>query len=58
MLTVDYNNCDDCCTCISICPEDSLIFKDKIEVNQDTCILCGKCVRVCPFAALSIKKEG
>lgn len=56
MIEIDYNKCDDCCTCISICPEDALIYKSKLEVNNEKCILCGKCVKVCPYASLSIKK--
>lgn len=56
MIVVDYKRCDDCCTCISVCPENSIVYKDRLEVDGDSCVLCGKCVKVCPFAALSIKK--
>lgn len=56
MVIVDHEKCDDCCTCISICPEDALIYKENLKVIKDKCILCGKCVKVCPFGALSIKK--
>ncbi len=56
MIVIDYDKCDDCCTCISICPEDALIYKSRLEVDNEKCILCGKCVKVCPYASLSIKK--
>lgn len=55
MLKVNYNICDDCCTCISICPESALIYKDNLQINHESCILCGKCVKICPFAALEIE---
>lgn len=57
MLTIDYSKCDNCCTCISVCPVNALIYKEKLTIDPEVCILCGKCVKVCPFAALSIQKK-
>jgi len=53
LLKIDYEKCDECCTCISVCADMALLFVKKLEVDFERCTKCGKCVKVCPYAALS-----
>ena len=55
MLYIDLNACDQCATCISVCPSDALLLTDHLEVDEQKCTVCGTCVNVCPFGALSIR---
>ncbi len=55
MLYIELDKCDECGTCISVCPENALLLKQSLEVNSGKCVSCGRCVKVCPFAALSLK---
>jgi ferredoxin len=54
MLRVDRRHCDQCGTCISVCPTDALVLLAKLQVREDNCISCGKCVAICPFGALRL----
>lgn len=56
MIKINYEICDDCGTCISVCPRNALVFGDgeKLRVD-DKCVTCGLCVGVCPFAALTLE---
>ncbi|MFP4163194.1 MAG: DUF362 domain-containing protein [Chitinispirillaceae bacterium] len=53
MITVDYKLCDECGTCISICPNDAIILGDNLQLTSEKCTSCGLCISVCPFGALS-----
>lgn len=53
MIKIDKNKCDQCGTCISVCPGDALVLLHELEINPEKCRTCGQCVRVCPFGALS-----
>jgi len=55
MLHIDLKVCDQCATCISVCPSDALLLTDHLEVDKQKCTVCGTCVKVCPFGALSIR---
>jgi ferredoxin len=57
MLKIDRSACDECGTCISICPFDALVFNPGLKVDDAKCVSCGKCVRICPFGALSLAAE-
>lgn len=47
----DKANCIDCKICANNCPEEAIIFEDKIyESIADKCIGCGICEAVCPKA--------
>jgi ferredoxin len=60
MLIINPSLCDQCATCISVCPSDALLLTDHLEVDAQKCTSCSTCVNVCPFGALSIenKKNG
>lgn len=53
MIAVDQTLCDECATCVSVCPTDAMILDGKIIIDEGKCISCGNCVDVCPFGALS-----
>lgn len=56
MLVINKEICDECGTCISVCPANALLLTDVLSVDASVCTSCGTCVRVCPFGALSIQK--
>lgn len=54
MIKIDYQICDLCGTCISVCPVDCMILDEiRLYINEKTCTECELCIRVCPFGALS-----
>jgi L-aspartate semialdehyde sulfurtransferase ferredoxin len=55
-LDVDKKLCDQCGTCISVCPTDALSLMDTILVDNKKCIMCKNCVRVCPVGALLVNQ--
>jgi ferredoxin len=55
MLKVDMKKCDECGSCISVCPSDSLVLTDQLQINHRTCLKCNKCVKICPFGALTME---
>ncbi|NLG17531.1 MAG: 4Fe-4S binding protein [Fibrobacter sp.] len=56
MVTIDNSVCDECGTCISVCPSGSISMVCKPVIESKSCILCGKCVKVCPLGALKLEK--
>lgn len=52
------NHCDQCGTCIAVCPEDALMLNEfKVAVDHEKCSECGLCVKICPIAALEVSHE-
>jgi uncharacterized protein (DUF362 family)/ferredoxin len=55
-LYVDYDKCNLCMTCQTICPQKSIMSVDrKIKFNRRTCIRCFCCSEMCPEGAIGIK---
>ncbi len=54
MIAVDTDKCDECGTCISVCPGDALLIDSVLAVSPEKCASCGICVKVCPFGAVNI----
>ena len=55
-LYVDYDKCNLCMTCQTICPQKSIMsVNNKIKFNQRTCIRCFCCSEMCPEGAIGIK---
>ena len=51
---IESKTCNDCGTCVDICPSRILTKNEKGKVlfirnNTDLCIGCGQCVDDCPF---------
>ena len=52
----DRNQCVQCGTCISACPQDALSFDDdhRVVVDRQACRASGECVSACPEGALEL----
>jgi len=58
MIDINYNLCDVCGTCASVCPVNAIeIFEKYITINNETCTLCRNCVEICPVEALTLTEE-
>ncbi len=51
-LEIDKAVCDQCGTCISVCPLDALELTTELRVDVAKCIVCRNCKKVCPVGAL------
>jgi ferredoxin len=51
-LEINKTVCDECGTCISVCPVDALELTIELRVDVTKCIVCKNCVKVCPVGAL------
>ncbi len=58
MIKVDYKVCDECATCVSVCPVDAIVLDEYIIVDDKKCLACGRCVGICPVAAVSETMSG
>jgi ferredoxin len=56
MIDVNLKLCDECATCISVCPVDAILLDVRIKIDEGKCISCGNCVSVCPMGALTCNK--
>ena len=51
---VDRQKCLACGGCISVCPQDAILWKaNKAFVEKEKCISCAICIRTCPVGAIS-----
>ncbi|MBN1280779.1 MAG: 4Fe-4S binding protein [Candidatus Thermoplasmatota archaeon] len=51
---VQKDMCLACGGCISICPQDALLWiSSKAEVNTVLCNSCSLCVKTCPIGAIT-----
>ena len=55
MIEVNLEKCDECATCIGVCPVDAIMLDKNIAVDRARCVACGNCVAVCPVGALSLQ---
>ena len=58
MVKIDRNICDDCGTCVTVCPEKALMIIDILEYDCNKCTECGRCAQVCPFGAITTVNPG
>jgi Fe-S-cluster-containing hydrogenase component 2 len=56
-IEVNFTLCDECATCISVCPADAIVLDGRIAIDKDKCISCGNCMTVCPMGALADKRN-
>jgi uncharacterized protein len=57
VVDADLSSCDECGTCISVCPADAIVLSDHLEINRDRCTGCGTCVTICPFGCLRMTEK-
>lgn len=51
---IDQSKCTLCGRCVSVCPKDVLLIKDKkVVIDNDDCMLCSHCYAVCAPGAVS-----
>jgi NAD-dependent dihydropyrimidine dehydrogenase PreA subunit len=55
MVKIDRNICDNCGTCVTVCPEKVLRIIAILENNTMLCTDCGRYIQVCPFGAITKK---
>jgi len=57
-VTIDYDTCILCQTCISTCPMGVYaVVDDKVVVaNEDDCIVCRACEAACPVEAITVEE--
>jgi len=53
VIVVDRPVCDECGTCISVCPQNAIALTESLVIDAEKCILCRRCVDICPFGALA-----
>jgi heterodisulfide reductase subunit A len=53
---VEENLCGHCLICLSACPFNALVAKEKaVEVLQILCKGCGSCAAACPTGAIQMR---
>jgi len=58
-VTIDYDKCVNCKTCVSICPWGVYVDTgDRVEVaHMKECVCCMSCVAPCPTDAIAVKED-
>ncbi len=57
MISINNKRCDECGTCVGVCPEGVLLLRGKGLIVEDTgCTSCGNCITICPVAAIAPRK--
>ncbi len=54
-VSIDYEKCTNCGTCLEGCRRCFTMEGDKISVHADIecCVLCGRCISICPSGAVT-----
>ena len=54
-VTIDYDKCTACGTCIDACGRCFFMEGERVAVNADEscCSVCGRCIAVCPTDAIA-----
>jgi len=57
-ITIDYEKCTFCQTCVSTCPMGVFeVQGDKVVVaNPDECVVCRACEAACPNEAITVEE--
>ncbi len=54
-LHIHKTRCDECGTCLAVCPHRALVLTKSIVVDDSRCVRCATCIKVCPVGALSLE---
>jgi Na+-translocating ferredoxin:NAD+ oxidoreductase subunit B len=53
---VNVHDCLSCGGCVSVCPVDAVIMKNKVAfVLSEKCSSCEQCVNTCPVGAITME---
>jgi NAD-dependent dihydropyrimidine dehydrogenase PreA subunit len=57
-VTIDYDTCILCQTCVSICPMGVYVVEDEkvVATNEGDCIVCRACEASCPVEAITVEE--
>jgi NAD-dependent dihydropyrimidine dehydrogenase PreA subunit len=57
-ITIDYEKCTFCQTCVTTCPMGVYeVQGDKVVVaNLDECVICRACEAACPTEAIVVEE--
>lgn len=57
-ITIDYDKCTSCQTCVTTCPMGVYeVEGDKVVVAYpDECVICRACEAACPSEAITIEE--
>jgi len=57
-VTIDYDTCIFCQTCVSICPMGVYVIEDEkvVAANEGDCIVCRACEASCPVEAITVEE--
>ena len=58
-ITIDFDACSGCFTCISDCPSNVYEEGDgkPVIANPDDCVECQACVENCPESAITVEGD-
>jgi len=57
-VTIDYDTCTFCQTCVSTCPMGVFEVEDDkvVPAQEDQCIVCRACEASCPVEAIVVEE--
>ncbi|WP_264213845.1 4Fe-4S dicluster domain-containing protein [Leisingera thetidis] len=56
-ISVDESSCNNCSSCVWVCPSDALSLTEngcELSFVESLCFQCGLCISICPQRALSM----
>ncbi|RMG96274.1 MAG: 6-hydroxynicotinate reductase [Candidatus Dadabacteria bacterium] len=56
-MKVDPQRCTACGKCVTHCPLEAVVLRDRVATIQPECVDCGVCARVCPEGAVQAEPE-
>ncbi|MCS7278698.1 MAG: ferredoxin family protein [Thermodesulfobacteriaceae bacterium] len=58
-ITINYDTCDACGTCVESCPAQVYDKGDDdkpVVARLEDCLICMTCVEVCPTGSITVKE--
>ncbi len=48
---INSDNCNQCGTCVEVCPTNAISLNGEVNTNAEDCIMCCACIKTCPQEA-------